>query len=183
MDVLLVLAVDVSRSIDEDEAWLRTQGYREAMTDPRVLAAIRNGMLGAIAVAYVEWAGIEYQRLVIPWTRIATAEDALRWSETLAEAPRVSLSWTSISGAIRFSREVLAQAPMEGLRAGDRHLGRWGEQFRPAGRSSNATSGGRGHHHQRPADHQRPLESSAAARIPLDQYFRDDAVIGGPVPS
>jgi hypothetical protein len=179
VDVLLVLAVDVSRSIDEDEARLQRQGYREAMTDPRVLAAIRNGMLGAIAVAYVEWAGIEYQRLVIPWTRIATAEDALRWSETLAEAPRVSLSWTSISGAIRFSREVLAQAPMEGLRkvidiSGDgvNNSGPPVEFERDEAVAEGITINGLPIINDRPSFGRGP-------RIPLDQYFRD-SVIGGP---
>ena len=100
VDVLLVLAVDVSRSIDEDEAKLQREGYRAAVADPAVIEAIRGGMIGAIAIAYVEWAGAEYQRLVLPWQRIATMADAQLWSERLAEAPRASLSWTSISGGI-----------------------------------------------------------------------------------
>ena len=64
MDVLLVLAVDVSRSVDEDEARLQREGYRNAVSDALVVEAIRGGMIGAIGVAYVEWAGAEYQRLV-----------------------------------------------------------------------------------------------------------------------
>ncbi|MCS6921636.1 MAG: DUF1194 domain-containing protein, partial [Elioraea sp.] len=68
VDVALVLAVDVSRSIDEDEARLQRQGYRNAMVDPRVVNAIRSGTIGAIGLAYVEWASADYQRLVIPWT-------------------------------------------------------------------------------------------------------------------
>src|SRR5918997_1197813 len=86
------------------------------MADPAVAEAIRGGMIGAVAVAYVEWAGVEYQRVVIPWQRVAGAADAQRWSEALAEAPRASLSWTSISGAIDFSRRVLAEAPFEATR-------------------------------------------------------------------
>ena len=58
VDVALVLAVDVSRSVDEDEARLQREGYRGAVADPRVVEAIRGGMLGSIALAYVEWAGI-----------------------------------------------------------------------------------------------------------------------------
>ena len=116
VDMLLVLAVDVSRSIDEDEARLQREGYRAGVSDGRVVEAITRGMLGAIAIAYVEWAGSEYQRLVLPWQRIAGQADANRWAETLAEAPRASLSWTSISGGIDFSRWVLTEAPFEATR-------------------------------------------------------------------
>lgn len=179
VDVLLVFAVDVSRSIDEDEARLQRQGYREALTDPRVLAAIRGGMLGAIAVAYVEWAGIEYQRLVIPWTRIETPEDAMRWGETLAEAPRVSLSWTSISGGIRFSRQVLAQAPMEGMRKvidvsadGVNNSGPPVEMERDAAVAEGIVINGLPIINDRPGFGRGP-------RIPLDQHFQE-SVIGGP---
>src|SRR3712207_4149085 len=70
LDVLLVLAVDVSRSIGPNEAQLQREGYRNAVADPEIVETIRGGMLGAIGVAYVEWASFEYQRLVIPWTRI-----------------------------------------------------------------------------------------------------------------
>lgn len=116
VDLQLVLAVDVSRSIDAEEARLQREGYRSAMTDPEVLAAITGGLNGAIAVAYVEWAGVDTQQLVLPWTRIASAEEAGEWSRRLGASPRESLSWTSLSGALRFSREVLAQCPWEGTR-------------------------------------------------------------------
>ena len=108
VDVVLVLAVDVSRSVDEDEARLQREGYRNAVSDPLVVEAVRGGMIGAIGVAYVEWAGAEYQRLVLPWTRIASPADAFAWATRLDEAPRASLSWTSISGALDFSQRVLA---------------------------------------------------------------------------
>ncbi len=116
VDLQLVLAVDVSRSVDEEEARLQREGYQTAMTDPRVLAAIGGGMLGAIAVAYVEWAGYGYQQLVIAWTRISSPADAAAWSTRLAQSPRRSVSWTSISGALAFSRQVLADCPFEGTR-------------------------------------------------------------------
>ena len=61
VDLLLVMAGDVSRSVDEDEARLQREGYRTAMIDPQVLAAIRGGPVGAIGVAYMEWAGFTYQ--------------------------------------------------------------------------------------------------------------------------
>ncbi|MFC7607869.1 DUF1194 domain-containing protein [Teichococcus aestuarii] len=116
VDVLLVLAVDVSRSIDEDEARLQREGYRAAMSDPKVVEALQGGILGAIAVTYVEWAGAEYQRQVLPWQRIGSRAEANRWSDMLAEAPRASLSWTSISAGIDFSVRMLAEAPFEGTR-------------------------------------------------------------------
>ena len=116
VDLGLVLAVDVSRSIDEEEARLQREGYQAAMADPRVVAAIAGGAVGAIAVAYVEWAGYTYQRLVLPWTRIAAAEDARAWSARLGQAARESMSWTSISGALTFGRRVLAACPFEAAR-------------------------------------------------------------------
>jgi hypothetical protein len=111
VDLQLVLAVDVSRSIDEDEARLQREGYRTAMLDPRVLAAVTGGVMGAVAVAYVEWAGMSYQQLVIPWTRIAGPAEAAAWSGRLARSPRQSVSWTSISGVLFFSRRLLAECP------------------------------------------------------------------------
>jgi hypothetical protein len=116
VDLLLVLAVDVSRSIDEEEAELQRQGYRMAMTDPAVLAAAGGGPHGAIAVADVEWAAASYQSLVIPWTRIAGSDDGTAWSDRLARSPRKSITWTSISGALAFSRQALADSPFEGTR-------------------------------------------------------------------
>jgi hypothetical protein len=116
VDVLLVLAVDVSRSIDEDEAKLQREGFRTAMADPRVVSAIRSGTLGAIAVCYLEWASADYQRIVIPWTRIDGQAAADAWAERLAAAPRVSMNWTSISGAIEASMRALSDAPFEGTR-------------------------------------------------------------------
>ena len=116
VDLLLVLAIDISRSISQSDAALQRDGYRTAITDPQVAAAIAGGPIGAIAVAYIEWAAYDRQQLLIPWTRIASAADAAAWAATLAEKPWNSLSWTSLSGALRFSREVLAAAPYEGTR-------------------------------------------------------------------
>ena len=111
VDLLLVLAVDVSRSIDEEEARLQREGYQGAMMDPQVVAAITGGPAGAIAVAYVEWAGIQYQRVVIPWTRLGTVADCAAWSARLSRASRDSMSWTSISGALIAAGKALADCP------------------------------------------------------------------------
>jgi hypothetical protein len=178
VDVALVLAVDVSRSIDEDEARLQREGYRSAVSDPVVVNAIRGGMIGAVGLAYVEWAGIEYQRLVLPWTRIGSQADADRWAEALATAPRASLSWTSISGGLRFSRDVLGECPYEATRrvidvSGDgvNNSGPPAEQERDRTVAEGITVNGL------PIINDRPTFGRAPP-IPLDDYYRD-AVIGG----
>ncbi|MES2712664.1 MAG: DUF1194 domain-containing protein [Pseudomonadota bacterium] len=178
VDVALVLAVDVSRSIDPDEAVLQREGYRNAITDARVLEAIRAGMMGGVAIAYVEWAGIEYQRLVLPWMRIGSAADAQRWAEALAEAPRVSLSWTSISGAIEMSRRVLADCPFEATRrvidvSGDgvNNSGPPAEVARDGAVADGIIINGLPIINDRPTFGRMPP-------VPLDTYYRD-SVIGG----
>jgi len=116
VDVALVLAVDVSRSVDDEEARLQREGYRRAITNQRVVDGITGGMIGAIGMTYVEWAGWQFQTQTIPWTRIASAEDAQRFADSITTMPRVSLNWTSISGAIRFSMEMLANCPFDPTR-------------------------------------------------------------------
>jgi hypothetical protein len=178
VDVLLVLAVDVSRSIDEDEARLQREGYRNAVSDPRVVEVIRRGMIGAIGLAYVEWAGFEYQRLVLPWTRIANQREADAWASALAEAPRASLSWTSISAGIDFSRRTLAEAPFEGTRRvidvsadGVNNSGRPAELARDEAVAQGIIINGLPIINDRPTFGRMP-------QIPLDQYFQQ-SVIGG----
>jgi hypothetical protein len=90
VDLLLVLAVDVPGSINYDEARLQREGYRRGLVDPKVLAAVQGGLHGAVGVAYTEWAEADYQRLVIPWTRISSAADAAGWLATAA--PRAAPS-------------------------------------------------------------------------------------------
>lgn len=179
VDVLLVLAVDVSRSVDEDEARLQREGYRNAVADPAVVEAIRGGMMGAIGLAYVEWAGAEYQRLVLPWTRIAGAGEAQAWSERLGEAPRASLSWTSISGALDFSLKVLNDAPFEATRrvidiSGDgvNNSGGPVELARDRAVAEGITINGLPIVNDRPTFGRMPP-------VPLDEYYREN-VIGGP---
>lgn len=178
VDVALVLAVDVSRSIDEDEARLQREGYRAAVADPVVVAAIRGGLIGAVGIAYVEWAGIEYQRTVIPWRRIASQADAEAWAATLAEAPRASLSWTSISGAIRHARGVLAECPWEATRrvidvSGDgvNNSGPPADRERDAAVAEGVVINGLPIINDRPTFGRLPP-------VPLDDYYREN-VIGG----
>jgi Protein of unknown function (DUF1194) len=109
-DLLLVLAADVSRSIDESEFALQRKGYSAAMTDPRVLAAIRGGATGTIAICFVEWSGAGEQNVVVDWTVIRDGEDAGGFAAAILEAPRSYIGRTSISGAIDFAMEQFAAA-------------------------------------------------------------------------
>jgi hypothetical protein len=100
VDLQLVLAVDVSRSIDEVEAELQRRGYVEAMTSARVIEAVLAGEHRRIALCYTEWAGTHYQMVVIDWTVIDSPSAARSFAEKLAEAPRTSQSWTAIGAAL-----------------------------------------------------------------------------------
>jgi hypothetical protein len=100
VDLQLVLAVDVSRSIDEVEAELQRRGYIDALTDERVIDAIRSGEHGRIALCYTEWAGSHYQAVIIDWSVIDGATAARRFTDRLAEAPRISQSWTAVGAGL-----------------------------------------------------------------------------------
>jgi hypothetical protein len=116
VDLELVLAVDVSRSIDPDEARLQREGYVRALTDERVVQAIRSGVHGRIALTYVEWAAASLQFTVIGWTLIKDRASADAFAGKLAEAPMQSHSRTSISGAIDYSMQLFGKNGFEGER-------------------------------------------------------------------
>jgi len=86
VDVLLVLAVDVSCSISDREMRLQREGYGAALRHDDVLDALGSGLHGAIGLAYLQWAGLEYQRLIVPWTRNGSRRDAVTWSERMERA-------------------------------------------------------------------------------------------------
>ena len=116
VDVALVLAVDVSRSIDDKEFDLQRKGYAAALTNPRVLQAIHSGPLRAIAVAYVEWSSDEEQKTVVDWTVIKDGEVAASVAQAILAAPRAYSSRTSISGAIDHAMHELARSGVEATR-------------------------------------------------------------------
>jgi len=115
-DLLLILAADVSRSIDEGEFDLQRKGYAAALSDPRVLAAIRGGANGTIAVCFVEWSGAGEQMVVADWTVIHDDEDAGGLSAAILAAPRSFIGRTSISGAIDFAMARFGAAPQHSNR-------------------------------------------------------------------
>src|ERR1700691_1414408 len=116
VDLLLVLAVDVSRSIDASKFQLQREGYAAAVADPHVLEAIRTGRTGRIGLTFVEWSGVGAQKVVIDWTTIGDTDSAKGFGDRLLEAPRSFADRTSISGAIEFAMGQLAKAPFESER-------------------------------------------------------------------
>ncbi len=116
VDLLLVLAADVSRSIDSAKFQLQRDGYAAAIADPQVLDAIRSGPNGRIGLTFVEWSGAGSQRVLVDWTIIADAASAKGFGDRLLETPRSFADRTSISGAIEFAMGQLAHAPYESRR-------------------------------------------------------------------
>jgi len=116
VDLLLVLAADVSRSVDAAKFQLQREGYAAAISDPRVLDAVRSGHNGRIGVIYVEWSGVGSQRVLIDWTALGDAESAKAFGDRLLEAPRSFADRTSISGVIEFAMAQFARAPFEAVR-------------------------------------------------------------------
>ena len=116
VDLLLVLAADVSRSVDGTKFQLQREGYAAAVSDPRVLEAIRSGRNGRIGLTFIEWSGSGSQRVLVDWTVIGDAESAKGFGDRLLEAPRSFADRTSISSAIDFAMGQLARAPYESAR-------------------------------------------------------------------
>ena len=116
VDLQLVMAVDVSRSIDEVEAELQRRGYIEAMTNERVIDAILSGENRRIAVCYVEWAGTHYQQTVIDWMLIDSPRAAHAFSDKLSESPRTSQSWTAVGAALATSAQRFQDSPFASKR-------------------------------------------------------------------
>jgi hypothetical protein len=171
VDLELVLAVDVSGSVDEEEAALQREGYVAALTDERVIAAIASGPLGRIALTYVEWAGEDYQRPVVGWTLIDGA---------LAIAPIVTARWTSISTALDDAAARFNDNGFEGVRrvidiSGDgiNNRGRSVVAARDAAVAAGITVNGL------PILNDRPNPWGGPPPIDLDSYY-EHFVIGGP---
>ena len=116
VDVELVLAVDVSLSMSPDELVIQRDGYVAALTDGAVLQAIADGLHGRIAVTYVEWAGSTVQQVVVPWTMIATPEDAQAFVAQMTAMPPRSARRTSISAALEFAGSLFENSGYRGTK-------------------------------------------------------------------
>jgi len=113
VDLQLVLAVDVSGSMDLTEQRVQRDGYVQAFRNAEVIRAITTGAYGRIAVTYVEWSSSYFQQVVLPWRVISDAEDAHAFAAELAQAPIGRDRSTSISGGLLFAASAFDVSPVE----------------------------------------------------------------------
>lgn len=179
VDVELVLAVDVSYSMDPEEQKLQREGYIEALNSPEILNAIKKGVNGKIAVAYVEWAGVASREIVADWHIIEDAESALQFTRKLVERPVRRFSRTSISGAIDFAVPMFRNNSFRGLKQvidisgdGSNNQGRPVERSRDDALAEGIVINGLPIMLNRPVAGYRDVDN-------LDHYYAD-CVIGGP---
>jgi hypothetical protein len=116
VDVELVLAVDVSYSMDMDELAIQREGYAQAITSKEFLQALKTGPNGKITVTYFEWAASNDQKIIIPWRVIDGPESADAVAAEIMKTPIRRASRTSISGAINFAMPLFDENPYRGLR-------------------------------------------------------------------
>jgi Protein of unknown function (DUF1194) len=116
VDIELVIAVDVSYSMDPDEQALQREGYIQALTSKEFLNALREGANGKIAITYFEWAGQFDQKIIMPWRLIEGPESADSVAAEIAAAPYRRASRTSISGGLRFGKSLFEHSGYRGLR-------------------------------------------------------------------
>lgn len=180
VDIELVIAVDVSGSVDPYEAQLQRDGYYNALTHPKVIRAIESGVLGRIGVVYMEWAGSHFQRTVLDWTVIRNGVEAKQFIAKLADVPSTTQRWTSISTAIDYAMTLFAQSPFEGTRRvidisgdGSNNNGRSVLAARADALAQGVTINGL------PIINDRPSAWGGAPELYLDKYYEEN-VIGGP---
>ena len=116
VDLELVIAVDVSGSMDAEEFALQRDGYVAAIRHPEFVSAIRSGDYRRIALTYVEWSGAERQSVIVPWQMIDGPDAANAFAAALAARPLVIDRGTSISAALIFSTGQFAANAFDGLR-------------------------------------------------------------------
>ena len=113
VDLALAMGIDISGSIDPDEARLQREGYVQAFRDPVIVKAILGGPNGRIAVAYYEWSDSWMQKLLIDWTLLDSEQAIADFAQRLDEAPISIARRTSISGAIRYAIPLFGRSPYE----------------------------------------------------------------------
>jgi hypothetical protein len=116
VDLELVIAVDVSGSMDAGEFTLQREGYVAAIRHPEFIGAVQVGRYGRIALTYVEWSGSDHQSVVVPWRIIEGAESAGTFADALAAQPPAIDRGTSISAAILFGTALFEENDFDGLR-------------------------------------------------------------------
>jgi Protein of unknown function (DUF1194) len=179
VDVELVLAVDVSYSMDPDEQALQREGYIAGITSREFTQALQQGMNGKVAVTYFEWAGPGDQKIVVPWRLIDGPETAAAVAKEIAAAPYRRAAKTSISGALGFAKPLFDTSGYRGIRrvidvSGD-GTNNSGERIVPVRDdviASGMTINGLPIMLKRPTPGSMDIEN-------LDVYY-EDCVIGGP---
>ena len=116
VDLELILAVDISLSMDDEEQRLQREGYVAAIRHPDVVAAIRGGLNGKIALTYLEWAGTRSREILVPWSLIDGMDAAEAFAERLAAIPLRRAHRTSISGALQSAETLFEGSGFRGLR-------------------------------------------------------------------
>jgi len=116
VDVELILAVDVSYSMDPDEQALQREGYMSALTSPEFLTALKSGIHGRIALTYFEWANSNDQKILLPWRLIDGLASAQAVADEIARAPYRRAYRTSISGALLFATRLFETSGHRGIR-------------------------------------------------------------------
>jgi hypothetical protein len=180
VDLELILAIDVSGSVDEEEGALQRRGYLAALVHPQVLQAISGGEKRKIGITYVEWAGYHYQRVVVDWAVISDKATAESFVARIAQVPVSTERWTSISGAIEFAMRRFEASPYRGTRRvidvsgdGRNNNGRDLAEVRREALERGIVINGL------PIVNDRPTRWGTPPERDLDLYYRD-RVIGGP---
>jgi uncharacterized protein DUF1194 len=170
VDLALVLAVDVSGSIDTERFNIQRNGYAAAFGNRAVIDAIAAGVHGAIVATFVEWSGPDHQQQTIGWTLIKDASSAAGFGKAIAEASRAYADWTSISGAVDFAMGLLDHGDFAADRRvidvsgdGPNNSGRPVTEARDAALAAGITINGL------------PITTTEPT---LDVYYRDN-VVGG----
>lgn len=180
VDLELVLAVDVSRSMDSEEQELQRLGYAEALTHPDVIQAISLGAYGRIALTYVEWAGAGHQTVLVPWQVVSDLASARDFVARLQATPLTRERWTSISSGLLHAARLLDESGYEGMRRvidisgdGPNNHGLPVLQARQAVLERGITINGL------PITLKRNDRGGFGSLADLDRYY-EDCVIGGP---
>ncbi len=180
VDLELVLAADISRSMGLEDAAMQRRGYVNAILHPAVIATIQRGRWGRIAVAYVEWAGVKLQSTLVGWTEVSDAASAAKFADAVGRYPVRTASLTSISSAIAYAASSFHRSGFSGERRiidisgdGPNNKGDFVTLARDRAVSAGITINGL------------PIKNEGPGRygirpIPNLDYYYEDCVIGGP---
>jgi hypothetical protein len=186
VDAAIVLAADVSRSIDDGEFDLQRRGYAAAIVSEKLMEAIRSGPHGAIALAYVEWAGEGEQAIVVDWAVLRNSTDAAKFAAALTATPRSFLGRTAIGSALDFAMGIFAEGGIAADRKvidvsgdGTSNQGRAVAEARDAAVKAGVIINGLSIFNRRAAAEGGYLALHTNPPGGLAKYYRDN-VIGGP---